>query len=465
MCCSTQTSPVVPPIRTNRSLDAKIASIRANLGGARDFILADAKDADMAAGLAAPGKNAVTGKVRSLAEYRDQMREVTRQGLVDIMLMSASTSEALTIREKLFDDSTVTPAVRANDTTDIHLMAGSSFAGEPSRPFRSATIEQIQAGKINPSDAERRIGSDLGLYSITPNNRLDFDYPTLEAYKQFRIEAESKGFRHFLEVFDPNACAGNCPADLGRYINDLIVRTLAGVPSTGRPVFLKIAYHGPRAMEELVAYDPTLIPGILGGSSGTTHDAFKLLQEAKKYGARAALFGRKINNSEHQLSFVQHLHLIANGRIDATEAVKAYHGELQKLNIKPYRALKDDLELTVTASSYAGTGTAVSMSGAAEKKPAPGKNEQPPARKYKVTESATPSAMKPASASAKGAGGEATKQKMTPASPASPTAANGFPKLENGSPDFKKMTPAQKVAFSRSRIQSDLSHLNGDGKK
>src|SRR6185437_2378147 len=353
MCCTAQNA-VVTPIRQNRSLDAKIASIRTNLSGAKDFILADAKDADMAAGLAAPGKDPITGKIRSLNDYRDQMREITRQGLVDIMLMSASTSEALTIRERVFERSNVTPAVRANDTTDIHLMAGGTYANEPSRPFRSATIEQIQSGKINPTPDERRLGADLGLYSITPNNRIEFDYPTLEAYKHFRIEAELKGFRHFLEVFDPNACGQSCPTDLGRFINDLIARTLAGVPSSGRPVFLKIAYHGPKAMEELVAYDPTLIPRILGGSSGTTHDAFKLLEDAKKHGARAALFGRKINNSEHQLTFVRFLHAIANGQIGAEEACRAYHGELAKLEIKPYRPLKDDLEATVTVSNYAG---------------------------------------------------------------------------------------------------------------
>src|SRR6266567_3362458 len=127
-----------------KSLDQKLASIRANPHGAKDFILADAKDADMAAGLASPGKDAVTGKARSLNDYRDQMREIVRQGLVDIMLMSASTSEALTIRERVFENSRVTPAVRANDTTDIHLMAGSTFGSEHSRPFRTATIEQIQ---------------------------------------------------------------------------------------------------------------------------------------------------------------------------------------------------------------------------------------------------------------------------------------------------------------------------------
>src|SRR5881275_2339115 len=116
-----------------KSLDSKLANIRANPSGAKDFILADAKDADMAAGLAATGKDPRTGKPRTLAEYRDQMRAVVRQGLVDIMLMSASSNEVLTIHERLFENSHVTPAARANDTTDIHLMAGSTFASEPSR--------------------------------------------------------------------------------------------------------------------------------------------------------------------------------------------------------------------------------------------------------------------------------------------------------------------------------------------
>ncbi len=419
-----------------KSLDQKIANIRANPSGADDFILADAKDADMAAGLAAPGKDLATGRLRSLSEYRQQMREIVKQGLVDIMLMSASTSELLTIKERLFDASHITPAVRANDTTDIHLMAGGTYASDPSRPFRSVTIEQIQSGKVDPAPSETRIGADLGLYSITPNNNVAFDFATLDAYKQFRIEAEHKGLRHFLEVFDPNACGSACPTDLGRFINDLIVRTLAGVPSSGRPLFLKIAYHGPKAMEELVNYDPTLIPGILGGSSGTTHDAFKLLEEAKQHGARAALFGRKINNSEHQLTFVTYLHAIANGKIRADEAVKAYHGELQRLKLKPYRALKEDLELTSIATSYAGAGSAVSLSRA---KPRP-----------KVTVSASGGFSRAASQ---------PKSVMAKSVIANP---NGLPMTSDGSPDFKKMTPAQKVALSRQRIQSDVvRHGNG----
>src|SRR5690606_27723364 len=119
------------------------------------------------------------------------------------------------------------------------------------------------------------------------------------------------GFRHFLEVFDPNIPGAVDPSTVPLFVADHIARVLAGVPRAGRPLFLKIAYHGPAAMEALVQYAPDLIPGILGGAAGTTYDAFFQLWEARKYGARAALYGRKINNSEHQLAFIEFLHRIA----------------------------------------------------------------------------------------------------------------------------------------------------------
>jgi len=394
-----------------KSLDQKISNIRSDPSKAKDFILADAKDADMAFGLASPGKYPITGRQRSLADYRDQMREIVRQGLVDIMLMSASSSEHLTIKERLFDQSKVTPAVRANDTTDIHLLTGGTYATEPSRPFRSAAIEQIQSGKINPEAHERRLGADLGLYSMTINNNIAFDYVTLDAYRQFRIEAEQKGFRHFLEVFDPNACGHACPSNIGRFLNDLIARTLAGVPSSGRPLFLKMPFHGRQAMEELVAYDPYLIPGILGGSAGTTYDAFRLLEEARESGARAALFGRKINTSEHQLTFVKYLRAIADAQLKSADAVKAYHADLEKLKIKPTRALKEDLQSSATASAYSGTTPT---------------SKPTPAISRTVIPAPTPPPLKP-----------------------------------DGSPDFKKMSAAQKVAYSRQRIAADQSRSNG----
>src|SRR5947208_5019868 len=165
-------------------------------------------------------------------------------------------------------------------------------------------------------------------------------------FKEFREEAELKKFRYFLEVFDPNVQSGIASEKLGEFINDNIIRALAGVPESGRPVFLKIVYHGPRAMEELAQYDPNLVVGILGGSAGTTYDAFKLIHDAQKYGARVALFGRKINNAEHQLAFVEMLRLITDGRVSPEEAVRAYHGVLQGKNIQARLPLEKDLELT-----------------------------------------------------------------------------------------------------------------------
>src|SRR6185369_2376268 len=174
-------------------------------------------------------------------------------------------------------------------------------------PFRTATIDHIQCGRIECAPNERHRGANLALYSMTLNNDTELDRETLAQFKLFREEAERKGFRYFLEVFDPNVSSAVPREMLGKFINDAIVRSLAGVTDAGRPQFLKIVYHGPQAMEELVRYDAHLVVGILGGSAGTTRDAFQLLHDAKKYGARVALFGRKINQAENQLEFVRFL--------------------------------------------------------------------------------------------------------------------------------------------------------------
>ncbi len=347
-------------MKNSKSLDAKLARIHADPHGCKDFILADAKDADMALSIGAPGRSpeAHAGEVkfRSLAEFRDIIEQIVDQALVDIMLMSASTSELLTIQQRIFDKSPVTPAARANDTTDIHIVRGAKYPSQPSLPFRTATLDHIQCGHLDCEPGERALGADLGLYSITFNNDTLLDREALEQYKLFRLEAERKNFRHFLEVFDPNRPEAVAPDQLPAFINDAIVRTLGGVTSKGRPLFLKMVYHGPKAMEELVHYDPHLVVGILGGSAGTTYDAFKLLSEAKKYGARVALFGRKINNAENQLAFIHFLRLIADGQIEAEEAVRAYHGVLQKLNVKPQRSFEDDMQLHTNVMNYSGSG-------------------------------------------------------------------------------------------------------------
>jgi hypothetical protein len=346
-----------------KSLDSKLAAIHANPQGAPDFILADAKDADMAFGIGAPGLSPEShpGEVRhrTLAEYREQIRLNTQQGLIDIMLMSASTNYELTIQQRLFDHSHVTPAIRANDTTDVHLARGSTYATVAAQPHRSALLDHAMCGHVDCAPNERHLGANLGLYSVTFNNDPAHDLRTLEAFHVFREEAERKGFRYFLEVFDPNLPDVISPDRLPGFLNDNIARMLAGVAEPGRPRFLKIVYHGPKALEELVTYDPHLVVGILGGGSGTTLDAFHLLAEAQKYGARVALYGRKINNAENQLAFIQFLRLIVDRVISPVDAVKAYHAVLGKLGIRPQRSLEEDLKLTSTSMSYGGTGSQV----------------------------------------------------------------------------------------------------------
>ena len=348
-----------------KSLDAKLARIVVD-PACRDFILADAKDADMAFGLAAPGLrpggSAAAGPFRSLPEYRESIREIVRQGLVDIMLMSASTSEVLAIDDALFADSAVTPAVRMNDTTDIWLASGTgSYAAQPALPFSTTTIPQARCGHADPVPVAAGRGADLGLFSLTLNDDAALDRAMLEAYTAFRLEAERVGFRHFLEVFFPNALGrvpgradAGTPRDIARFLADHVVRALAGVPRAGRPLFLKIPYLGPEVTEMLAAYDRTLVVGILGGGAGTTLDAFALVADAKAHGARVALFGRKINAAEHQLAFVTFLRAVADGDIPAAEAVRAYHAELKKLRITPHRDLDADLVRSPTASAYGG---------------------------------------------------------------------------------------------------------------
>ncbi|MFZ2643439.1 MAG: hypothetical protein WA117_20780, partial [Verrucomicrobiia bacterium] len=210
-----------------------------------------------------------------------------------------------------------------------------------------------------------------------------------------------------------------------------IVRSLAGVTERGRPLFLKMVYHGPKFTEELAAYDPSLPVGILGGSAGTTYDAFKLIAEAQKYGARVALFGRKINNAEHQLAFIEMLRRIVDGQVQPEEAVRAYHGVLQGLGIKPQRSLEEDLQVTDTSMSYAGS-TTVTVS----KKPVAGRS----------TAKETAGGQRPPPQQS------ATKSvSYTP-----PAAVTSWPKFPDGSPNFGSMSNAERVAYFKARLNNKL---------
>jgi hypothetical protein len=328
---------VAVPQRPDRRLDRKLGNIAAGRYTPDDFVIADAKDADMAFGLTCAGP--VTGaptepdRYRTRTEYLDAMRALVAQDELDIVLTSASNGERLAHGGSLGD---MTLAIRANDSTDIWNSRGSRYTTVPSRPFRTAELTTV------------RPFCDLVLYSVTFNNDLDCDLATLEAYCTFRQDAAALGVRHFLEVFNPNAPTDLAPEQVGAFVNDSIVRALAGVTQEQRPLFLKVAYNGRDALAELAGYDPSLVVGVLGGSAGTTRDTFELLHRAEKHGARVALFGRKIQRAESQPDLVGLMRPVLRGELSPADAVRAYHDALAKAEIAPHRELAADLQVTDT---------------------------------------------------------------------------------------------------------------------
>ncbi|MCB0062550.1 MAG: hypothetical protein KDE19_10565 [Caldilineaceae bacterium] len=324
-----------------KTLETKLQTIHDNPNN-KEFILCYAADPDMGAGL-----KPLYDSYPNLQAYYDELTALVRQEALDIMLTSVSTMDVLARDRRLFAESPMTPAIRANDATDIWSGRGFGYATVPSRPFATTTIEEARFGTLTPAPGQHP-DVNLGLYSITFNNDFESDWFAQERFKAFRVEAAQKGFDYFLEVFNPNAPVNLDPALMPHYVNDAIARMLAGVPRASRPQFLKIAYNGPKAMEELCTYT-SLVVGILGGPASTTYDSYKLIAEAKKYGARVALFGRRIKDAEDQPTFVKLLRAVADEEIGPEEATKAYHGHLQSAGIRPRRSLAADMVVHTAA--------------------------------------------------------------------------------------------------------------------
>ena len=151
-----------------KSLDKKINNIRNSSYKPSDFIIADAKDADMGGGRRAPGyiredDGKLTEKAASFKSYLTKMEEMTSSEMVDVMLMSMSSAERL-VNKKIFENSPVTPAVRLNDTSCIWgLLRHGEYTKHQSRPFATTQLRH----------AIKHV--DLGLYSMTFNKDVDRD--------------------------------------------------------------------------------------------------------------------------------------------------------------------------------------------------------------------------------------------------------------------------------------------------
>ena len=315
------------------TLEQKLSSIKAGKYTPADFVIADAKDGDMAFGVTAPGPDG-SGRWKPREQHLTAIADMCRSELVDIMLMSASTAEIMT-QQGVFTDSPVTPAIRLNDTTDIWSARGSRYRQYPSEPFATTDIDTA-ASLCN-----------LGLYSMTFFNDVQTDKASLEAYREFRLACRERGMKHFLEVFNPAYDIGVSDRELGYYINDMIIKAIAGVTSKDAPQFLKIQFNGAKAMQELAAYDPArLVVGILGGAAGTTRDTFELLYQAEQAGARVALFGRKINLAEAPVQLLKLMRDVLENNLSPAKAVEEYHAFLNESGITASRVLEDDLAIT-----------------------------------------------------------------------------------------------------------------------
>ena len=318
-------------------LVGKLTRIRSGAYSPRDFIIADAKDAEMGGGIGALGARRLadgTERLATSADYRQAMTEIIASGLIDIMLTSMSSAEALA-DSGAFKTSDVTQAIRLNDATDIWGFRGASYRERPALPFKTARLHHA-----------RRLAA-LGLYAVTFYNDRDLDVATSEAYGRFRQQAEEEGMAHFLEVFNPAFPINTGSNELGAFVNDAIVRCLAGVARPEAPLFLKMQFNGARAMEELAAYDPAnLIVGVLGGAAGTTRDTFELVAQTERFGGRVALFGRKIYLAEDAIEIVRLMRAVVEGGIGTIDAVKCYHDTLATKGIAPSHNLEMDLEVT-----------------------------------------------------------------------------------------------------------------------
>ena len=331
-----------PKTNMTKKLDTKLAKIISGNYRPTDFIIADAKDADMSLGVTAaaprPGNEmgaAGPGIYPTRQEYIGDMKALIEQGDIDIMLTSAANGEVLSMKPGQLKK--VTLAVRGNDTTDIWNPRKSNHLGSPSRAFQTVNLKRV------------REFCDLVLYSMTFNNDTDADLQSLAAFKEFRMQAGDLGMRYFLEVFNPNAPTNLKESDYGSFVNDSIVRSLAGVTVAERPLFLKVAFNGGKHLQELTEHDSTLIVGLLGGSSGTTRDTFELLKQGEQAGARVALFGRKIQRAESQSDIVRLLRPVIEGSMTPDEAVGEYHKALAEKKIVPNRTLTVDRQTTETA--------------------------------------------------------------------------------------------------------------------
>jgi hypothetical protein len=305
-----------------KSLQGKIRALQANPSSSGTFVLGDAKDSD----LALRGLPARVGRslerpdanfpYPSREAFLDQIAELIESGPLDLMVVSPRVAEE-TAQRGVFRQCPVSPVIRS---------------------AQGHWLPQAAVAEGGPS-----FEGPIPLFGVGFCRDEAMDQAELDAYERFRLKAGAAHVRHLLELYPSCGCDGGEPQRVDDILADRLLHSLLEVPPVARPMLVQAPYYGPRLMESLAESLPGMPVGIVGGPAGTTFDAFRLLAESKRYGARAAIFGRRISAAEHQPAFVRFLDYLAKDDVRPEEAVHAYHGVLQGLGIRPFRELKEDL--------------------------------------------------------------------------------------------------------------------------
>ena len=171
-----------------KSLDTKIADILANPSGSKAFIIADAKDADMAFGVAAPGPrraaktNDYESDWKTLEDFRapDSRRRPTgnRRYHATVSLKRRDSRDGGEAFRELCGHArgaarTIPPISGPCAVANTRAKHRGRFAR------RHSTISY---GCIDPKPNEKIVGADLGLYSITFTNNLDEEHYALREF-------------------------------------------------------------------------------------------------------------------------------------------------------------------------------------------------------------------------------------------------------------------------------------------
>ena len=260
-----------------KSLDTKLAAIKAGRSARATLSLPTPRTPTWRLACARPARAAIwrargaSGRAfspevwtreefgyRNLPEFLDIIREVVQPGLgrhhAHVGLCQR------TIDHQGRTCSKIPPSRPPRAPTTPRMSGPCATAVTPAnRRSRSVPppLTTSNAARSSATATDEIPGANLGLYSMTFVNDLEQDREALLCVSRNfarRPSAKSSGISS--KSSTRTSTSGIPPEKLGEFINDKIIRTLAGVPEAGRPIFLKIVYHGPRAMEELAQYDP-----------------------------------------------------------------------------------------------------------------------------------------------------------------------------------------------------------------